>query len=128
MSNPVTPMGPKTSIGLDQNVAGALAYVLGPITGILFLILEKENRFVRFHAMQSTILGVAWIAVSFVLSLLAGIVAFVPVIGWIVTMLVSVGLAAVGFLLWLVLMWRAFQGEDWEVPFAGPIARKQIGG
>lgn len=128
MTQPLTPSGgQKTSSGLTPNVAGALAYVLGPITGILFLVLEKENRFVRFHAMQSTILGVAWIALSFVLSILAGVVAFIPVIGWIVTMLVSFGLAVVGFLLWLMLLWRAFQGEEWEVPYAGPLARKQIG-
>lgn len=128
MTHPVTPAGGgKTSSGLDQNLAGALAYVLGPITGILFLVLEKENRFVRFHAMQSTILGVAWIAVSVVLSVVSGALALVPVIGWIVSILVSFGLGLVGFLLWLLLMWKAFQGEEWEFPGVGPIARKQLG-
>lgn len=128
MTNPVTPAGGgKTSSGLDQNLAGALAYVLGPITGILFLVLEKENRFVRFHAMQSTILGVAWIALSIVLSLVAGALAFIPVIGWIVSILVSFGLSVIGFLLWLLLLWKAFQGEEWEFPGVGPLARKQLG-
>lgn len=128
MTHPVTPAGGgKTSSGLDQNLAGALAYVLGPITGILFLVLEKENRFVRFHAMQATILGVAWIAVSIVLSLVSGALAFIPVIGWIVSMLVSFGLGVIGFLGWLLLMWKAFQGEEWEFPGVGALARKQLG-
>jgi uncharacterized membrane protein len=46
-----------TSTGLAANVAGLLTYILGPITGVLFLVLEKENRFVRFHAMQSVVVG-----------------------------------------------------------------------
>jgi uncharacterized membrane protein len=129
MSNPITPAGGgKTSTGLEPNLAGALSYVLGPITGILFLVLEKESKFVRFHAMQSTVLGVAWIVLTYALSILAGVVAFVPVIGWIISILVSVGMGLIGFILWLMLMWRAFQGQEWEVPVAGPLARKQIGG
>jgi uncharacterized membrane protein len=116
-----------TATGLAANLAGALCYLLGPITGILFLVLEKENRFVRFHAMQSTILGVIWIGLSVALSILASILAFVPILGWLVSILVSLGLGIVGFLLWLLLMWKAFQGEEWEVPVAGALARKQIG-
>jgi uncharacterized membrane protein len=128
MSSPLTPTGGnKTSSGLDQNLAGALAYLLGPITGILFLVLEKENRFVRFHAMQSTILGVGWIAVSIVLSLVSGALVFIPVVGWIVSILVSFGLGVVGFLCWLLLMWKAFQGEEWEFPGVGGLAKKQLG-
>lgn len=129
MSNPITPAGGgKTSTGLEPNLAGALAYVLGPITGILFLVIEKDSRFVRFHAMQSTLLGVAWIVVTYALSLLAGMVVLVPVIGWIISILVSFGMGLIGLILWLLLMWKAFQGEEWEVPVAGPLARKQIGG
>lgn len=129
MSNPITPAGGgKTSTGLEPNLAGALSYVLGPITGILFLVIEKESKFVRFHAMQSTVLGVAWIVLTYALSILAGVVAFVPVIGWIISILVSIGMGLIGFILWLMLMWRAFQGQEWEVPVAGPLARKQIGG
>ena len=128
MTNPLTPAGGnKTSSGLDQNLAGALAYVLGPVTGIIFLVLEKENRFVRFHAMQSTILGIGWIAVSIVLSLLSGALMFIPVVGWIVGILVSFGLGVIGFLCWLLLMWKAFQGEEWEFPGVGGLAKKQLG-
>jgi uncharacterized membrane protein len=115
-----------TSTGLTPNLAGALSYLLGPITGVIFLLLEKDNRFVRFHAMQSIILGVLWIVVSFALSIVSGIVAMVPILGWIVAALVSFGLAIVGLILWVLLMVKAFQGEEWEAPIAGPMARRQV--
>lgn len=119
----VSPGGGTTASGLAQNVAGALAYLLGPITGIIFLVVEKENRFVRFHAMQSTVLSIAWIIVSVCLSFFTA----VPVLGWIVGLLTTLVLGLAGFILWLVLMWKAFQGEEWELPIVGPFARKQLG-
>ncbi len=125
MTTPNVPPGSgTTATGLTQNVAGALAYLLGPITGILFLIVEKENRFVRFHAMQSTVFCIAWIIISFGLSFFTS----VPVLGWIVGILTSFVLGLAGFILWLFLMWKAFQGEEWELPVVGPFARKQLGG
>ncbi len=124
MTTPPPTTTGSSSTGLAPNVAGALAYVLGPITGIVFLLLEKENRFVRFHAMQSITVGLLLIAVSVVLSILAGILAMVPVIGWIIGILLSLGVAGVSFLLWIYLMWTAFQGREWQVPIAGPLARK----
>lgn len=120
----VPPGGGTTGTGLAPNVAGALAYLLGPITGILFLVVEKENRFVRFHAMQSTVLSIAWIIVTFGLSFFTA----VPVLGWIVGILLSFVLGLAGFILWLLLMWKAFQGEEWELPVVGPFARKQLRG
>jgi uncharacterized membrane protein len=113
-----------TSTGLAPNVAGALAYLLGPITGIAFLVLEKENRFVRFHAAQSTAVSVVMIVLSFALSILGGVLAVVPVLGWIIALLVSVGVAFVSFFLWLYLMWQAFQGRSWRAPVAGQLAEK----
>lgn len=125
MTTPNVPPGDgTTATGLTENVAGALAYLLGPITGIILLVVEKENRFVRFHAMQSTVLSVVWIIVSFGLSFFTS----VPVLGWIVGMFTSLVLGLAGFILWLVLMWRAFQGKEWELPIVGPFARKQLGG
>jgi uncharacterized membrane protein len=127
MSSPVpSPTNtPSTSGGLTPNLAGALSYLLGPVTGIIFLVLERTNNFVRFHAMQSTVLGVAWIIVSIALSVLSGIV---PVIGWIFGLLISVVLGIGGFILWLLLMWNAYQGKEWELPVVGPFARKQLSG
>lgn len=127
MSSPVpSPSNtPSTSGGLTPNLAGALSYLLGPVTGIIFLVLERSNNFVRFHAMQSTVLGVAWIIFSIALSVLSGIV---PVIGWIFGLLISVVLGIGGFILWLLLMWNAYQGKEWELPVVGPFARKQLSG
>lgn len=106
----------KTSLGLEENIEGALAYLLGWLTGILFLLLEKESDFVRFHAMQSTITFLGIMIVSFILG-------FIPFLGWILGML----LGLVGFILWIVGMIKAFQGEYYKFPIVGEIAEKQLG-
>lgn len=115
----------RTGTGLAPNVAGALSYLLGPITGVLFLVLDRESRFVRFHAVQSIVVGLIWIALSVALSIVSTVLLAIPVIGWIVGLVLSMAMALGGLLLWLLLMWKAFQGEEWEVPVAGPIAHRQ---
>src|SRR5690625_4998982 len=70
-----------TSTGLEDNIAGLLCYLVWPVSGIIFLILEKENKFIRFHALQSIITIVALIIINFVLSL-------IPLIGWMLSPLV----------------------------------------
>lgn len=125
MTNPdVPPRGGATATGLSENLAGALAYLIGPITGIVLLVVEKDNRFVRFHAMQSIIVGAVWILVSYALRLFL----YVPLLGWLVGLLTSLVLGLGGLLLWLFLMWQAFQGKEWEVPMLGAFARKQLSG
>jgi uncharacterized membrane protein len=101
----------KTSTGLDQNIAGLLTYVLGFITGIIFLILEKDNKFVRFHAMQSTI--------TFLVLLVIGLIPFFgPVLSFIVS--------PIAFILWIVLMYKAYQGEMFKLPVVGDYAAKWV--
>jgi len=109
------PAPSKGGTGLQSNIAGALAYFLGPITGILFLLIEKENKFVRFHAMQS-ILTFGGI---FVLNIVLG---FIPILGWIAGSLVSL----VSLILWIFLMYKAFNNEEYELPVIGDLARKQV--
>jgi uncharacterized membrane protein len=104
----------KSSTGLEPNIAGMLCYVLGALTGIVFLVIEKESRFVRFHAMQSTIFGVAWFVLNIVLS-------FIPVIGWMLRMIIGLG----GLILWILLMLKAYQGQMYKLPVIGDIAEKQ---
>lgn len=116
-----------TSTGLEPNVAGALAYLLGPITGIAFLVLERENRFVRYHAAHSIAVSVVLLVLSVVLSVLSTILAIVPILGWLAAMLLSLGLSLGSLALWLVLMWKAYHGEEWEPPITGPLARKLAG-
>jgi uncharacterized membrane protein len=118
---------PPQSTGLAPNVAGALSYVLGPVTGVLFLILERESRFVRFHAAQSVVVGVAWIVFSVVLNVVIAMLSAIPVLGWLVAVLAiflwaGIGLGALGF--WLFLMFRAYQGDEWEVPYLAAYARR----
>lgn len=105
----------KTSTGLEENVAGLLCYVLGWISGLVFIIIEKENKFVRFHAMQSIIVfGVLTIAYI--------ILNWIPFIGWVLGILISI----LEFVLWIILMIKAFQGEKFKLPWAGNFAEKQI--
>jgi uncharacterized membrane protein len=130
MTNPTGSTGTPTTAGsgsLAPNVAGALAYVLGAITGVIFFVLEKENRFVHFHAAQSIAVSVVLIVISIGLSVLSSALVFVPLLGLIVAFLLSVGLFFATFVLWVLLMWRAYQGREWEAPIAGGIARKMIG-
>ena len=109
------PAPSKGGMGLQSNIAGALAYFLGPITGILFLLIEKDNKFVRFHAMQSTLTfgGI------FVLNIVLG---FIPILGWIAGSLISL----VSLILWIFLMYKAFNNEEYELPIIGDLARKQV--
>jgi len=104
-----------SSTGLEENAAGALAYLLSFITGIVFLIVEEDSDFVRFHAMQSTIT----FGGLFVLQFIIGIV---PIIGWIISILIF----PVWLILWIVLMMKAYQGERFKLPLVGNIAEQQL--
>ena len=117
------------SAGLTSNVAGALAYILGFITGILFLVLEpyKHDRFVRFHAMQSILYSAAGIVFRIGWSILVG--ALVDLSGWMALVLVPIGLAIsfglFGF--WIFLMYQAYSNREFRIPIIGAIAAKQLG-
>lgn len=116
-----------TETGLEENVAGALSYLLGPLTGILFYVLEDENPFVRFHAAQSTILFGGLFVVGIGLSMATAVFAIIPVLGWLISAvlgLVGLVLMGLGFVLWLFLMYNAYTGGEYEVPVAGPYARR----
>lgn len=107
--------------GLTENVAGALAYVT-LIPSILFLILEpyNKNRFVRFHSFQNIFFAIAWFALWIVL----GIFGHIPLLGWASVLLWPlIGLA--GFILWLVLIFKAYSGQKFKLPVIGDMAEKQ---
>ena len=106
----------RTSIGLTENVAGVLCYSLGWVSGLIFILLEPENKFVRFHAAQSMIVFSALAIVSFVLTL-------IPFIALLLIGIVS----ALGFIVWIVLMVKAHQGEMYKLPWAGDQAEKWLG-
>ncbi len=118
---------PKT---MDTNVVGALAYVAGFLTGIIFLALDpyKSNSFVRFHAFQSIFFSVAWVAfwmvwmiVSAVLTpLTAGIFGLIAL-----PLILSFTLA--GFGIWILLMYQAYQQKLFKLPIVGKFAAEQAG-
>jgi uncharacterized membrane protein len=115
----------ETQTGLDENVAGALAYVLGFVTGIVFLVLESDNRFVRFHAAQSIVISVIAIGINVALGVLATILSFVPRIGFVfggILGLLGTLVSLAFLLLWLFLMYKAYSHERYELPVVGGLA------
>jgi uncharacterized membrane protein len=106
----------KSTTGFDPNVAAALSYVLGWVTGIAVLLLERDSKFVRFHAMQSTIVFLA-------LSVLCIVLQSIPILGMLVAVFFVIPLSAV---LWLVLMFKAYQGERFKLPVAGEMAEQRL--
>lgn len=123
---PATPQGAPynaQSAGLSENAACALCYIVGFVTGILFLVMApyNANPRVKFHAWQSIFFNIAWIAFWMAINILTSMahmfaLLLLPVYG-----LVSLA----GFLFWLFLMWKAYQGANFEIPVVGPLARQQ---
>lgn len=107
-------LGP-TQSGLEPTIAAALSYLLGFISGILFFIVEKENAYVRFHALQSTMVFGGLFVVMMVFKM-------IPILGFILNFL----LFLVGFVIWLFLMVKAAQGVAFKLPVIGDIAEKNI--
>ncbi len=105
----------KTALGIQEHLEALLCYVLGWLTGLLFLLLEKDNQFVRFHAMQSL---VVFLGLS-ILGFLSGVV---PIIGPLIAPLIL----PVWLVLWVLLMFKAYQGERYKLPWIGDFAERQI--
>jgi uncharacterized membrane protein len=121
-----TASGPGKGTGLEPNVAGALSYLLGVITGVIFVVLERDQ-FVRFHAFQSILLTVAWIAFWVIFSVISAVLSAVPLLGILVVIvgfILSLGLGLGGLILWLVLMLKAYQGQRLMLPVIGPMAER----
>ena len=104
-----------TSTGLQPNIAGLLCYVGGWISGIIFLILEQKNRWVRFHAAQS-------IVVFGTITVANIILGWIPIVG---TAFIGI-ISAIGFILWIILMVKAYHGERYKLPWAGDVAEKIV--
>ncbi len=104
----------KTAVGLDENLAAALAYGLGWITGGALLLVEHENTFVRFHAMQSAITFGA-------LSVLWFVGLSIPIFGWILSFMV---IPVVSVVIWLMMLFKSYHGERYKLPIAGDLAER----
>ena len=104
-----------TVLGVTENLEALFCYALGWVTGLIFLLLEQKNAFVRFHAMQSlvTFLGL------FVITLVVG---FIPVLGLLANLL----LWPLSVVLWIVLMVKAYKGERYKLPVVGDFVEQQL--
>jgi len=132
---PQPPAGPEPApapesptTGLPSNVAAAIACI-PLIGGIVFYILEKHDSFVRFYAMQSIIFGGAWLLFNIASSILHAIFGAIPAIGGILVFFWAIiaALVQIAFLVvWIVATIKAFTNVRWDIPYVGPIARKQI--
>ncbi len=108
-------------------MACALCYLLGLLTGILFLVLEpyNKNRLIRFHAFQSIFLNIAWIAVFIALAIIGIVLLPIPFLGPMLSIILHLGFSLGVFILWLMLMYKAYNRERWVLPVIGPLAEKQ---
>lgn len=126
--NPTPASGPTTT-GLPSNVAAALACI--PLVGgLVFFILEKHDQFVRFYAMQSIIFGGLWFLFKLATWIVFVILAAIPFAGWVLTSLWSFLSALIHlafFVIMIIAMIKAFSGVRWDIPYIGPMARKQVG-
>jgi uncharacterized membrane protein len=105
----MTTVGEKSTTGIQPNVAGLLCYVLTWLTGIIFLVIEKENKFVRFHAFQSIITFGSLMVIDLI---------FV----W--TFIIPIIVGVLIFALWIILMIQAYQGKMFKLPLIGNYAEK----
>ena len=101
-----------TKSGLQENVAALLCYIFGWVTGLIFFLIETENKFIRFHAVQSIIVFGS-------LTILSIIFNWFP-FWWIFWPIISI----LGFILWIILMVKAYQGIKYKLPVIGDIAEK----
>ena len=109
----------KTSTGIEANVAACLSYLLGWVTGLVFFLIEKDNKFVRFHALQSIILFGGLTVFNIVFSMILSILRIYFAVFFLFQLIWLVALA-----LWIVLMIKAYQGERFKLPVVGDLAEQ----
>jgi uncharacterized membrane protein len=115
--------------GLPSNIAAALACIPF-VGGIVFYLLEKQDQFVRFYAMQSIILSAAWLLFLIASGILDWIFSRIPVIAGVLTFFwgLIAGVIDVAFLvIFVIAIVKAFTAARWDIPYIGPLARKQLG-
>jgi uncharacterized membrane protein len=109
-----------------ENIAGALAYIT-VIPAILFLLVQPYNKniFVRFHSFQCVFLSIASLVMGVAIRLLGMLLLMLPVVGYLLYVLISIVIVLAAFLIWLVLVVKAIQGEMFKLPFLGKLAEQQ---
>jgi uncharacterized membrane protein len=132
MQNPPPVQTTKSSTGLDENVAALLSYVFGWLSGLIFFLIEKDSRLVRFHAMQSLLFNVLVAIVAIVLWVVAFVVLIVStqlpsIVGSLVSLLMTLiwVVFCIGILIaWVLCLIKAFQSQYFKLPIIGNFAEK----
>jgi uncharacterized membrane protein len=122
------PQPAAASAGMSQNTASALCYLVGLVTGIIFLVLDpyNKNKTVRFHAFQSIFFHVGIIVVMIGLGILGSILSLITHgLAGLLTVFLWPLLMLACFALWLYLMWAAYNNKMVVLPIVGPLAQKQ---
>jgi uncharacterized membrane protein len=120
----------KATFGLDENVASAACYVLGWLTGLIFFLVEKDNKTVRFHAMQAILtflpLSILYWIIGWIYSMMVFGAGYYGAVGaWGILSIISLLIAVVMLILWIFLIYKAYKGEKFLVPVFGAIAEGQ---
>ena len=105
----------ETSLGLSENIAGSLTYLFGFVSGFIMLLVERENHFVRYHALQSIYVSIVFVSAYLLLGM-------VPISGWFSSMF----LAPAGLVLWIILMLNAYKGKYSKMLYISDFANKQL--
>jgi uncharacterized membrane protein len=118
--------GSSAGSGTQDNVMGAVAYIT-IIPAILFLVLEpyNKNRFIRFHSFQCLFLGLTGFVLSIANMILGFVIGFIPVIGWIISLVLAFAIPIAIFAAWLIAVLKAYQGQEYRLPVIGDLAAKQ---
>ena len=115
--------------GLAPNIAAGLACLFSLVSGIVFLVLEKRDQFVRYWAMQSVFLGGVGVAASIFFQIAGLILRTLPLIGglmgvlcWLLGSVVTLGV----FIVYIITVVKAFSKQEWDIPVIGKLARQQL--
>lgn len=120
--------GSQGGSGLTPNIASLLCYVCAPISSLIFLLIEKENKDVRFHAWQGAFFGVFVFLLNIVLNILG--IFLGKIADFLGSLILSFLLPVLWlgvFVLWVVCLIKAYQGERWKIPVLGDIAAQKAG-
>jgi len=119
----------KSIFGLPENIAAALSYIFGPFSGIAVLIMERENKYVRFHALQSTLWFTLILILGWVLGFIGRILGVIPLLGWLAGGIIGLVISIGGFLAivsLILLMIMAASGKTFKIPIVGDVAWSHI--
>ncbi len=115
-----------SSTGLDPKLAAFLSYLFMLIGGIVFVVLEKDNRYVKFHAWQSIAFSIAYFVAWVAFTIIAGILGHIPVLGWLIDLVLGAVISIGGLVAWIILLIKSFSGEEYKLPFIGDFAEQRI--